>query len=450
MLDGYRLLRKLGEGHRAEIFLGLADGEPHAALKVYRPTCTVADRGVELEALTRAAHAHVLHVRDAGANSLILERLELGTLAQLLAARSMLSAGEAVTILAPLGSALDAMHASGVTHGSLTPSTVLFRATGAPVFAGFGKARLHEVGSTPAALAELPDVVADRASFARLATRILTIVTADRTRGIIEWLDSHEHGGFADDIGEELGERLFDLADAQSVRFERDDLPSDSSVPGRVLRVAETAAVARQTGMPDWLGDVVSESLDGSPLAALTARLTRHIRDVRRRVWIIAGAVAVALAVALVAVPANGERHVAPGVTEVAPSESPVVVEDSALTADDPVGAVVALLELRQRCIRDLSVLCLDGVDQAGSVAMADDVALVRSLQSDAEQQAMDALADLAAGELVERLGDSALVRLVPALSSDDGDSAHAPETQPASLLLMKGEAGWRIRSYLT
>ena len=93
-IDGYRLLRKLGEGRRAEVFLGIATGEPHSALKVYRHSCVPADRAVELEALTRAAHAHVVQLRDVASNSLILERLELGSLAQLNAARSRPTIGE--------------------------------------------------------------------------------------------------------------------------------------------------------------------------------------------------------------------------------------------------------------------------------------------------------------------------------------------------------------------
>jgi len=46
------------------------------------------------------------------------------------------------------------------------------------------------------------------------------------------------------------------------------------------------------------------------------------------------------------------------------------------------------------------------------------------------------ALPNPPAVELVQRLGDSALVFL-------------GPGTEPASLLLVKGEAGWRIRDYL-
>ena len=197
---------------------------------------------------------------------------------------------------------------------------------------------------------------------------------------------------------------------------------------------------------------MMSESLDGSPIAAVRTRLLPHLRGVRRPVWLAAGAVAVALVVALLVVPTNDEPVAQSRPAEPVPSETPVVIDDGVIVGDDPVEALVALLETRERCIRDLSILCLDGVDQAGSAAMAHDVALVRSLQSDTTEQLVDAPLDPSAAELVERLGDSALVRL-GALDSGAEDSGDQPsdagETQPASLLLMKGEAGWRIRSYL-
>ena len=458
-LDGYRLLRKLGEGRRAEVFLGTAAGEPHSALKVYRHSCVPADRAVELEALTRAAHAHVVQLRDVASNSLIIERLELGSLAQLNAARSRLTIGEALTILAPLGSALDAVHVSGATHGAIAPGTILFRATGAPVLACFGRAELHETGLTPAALGAVSAVVSDRSAFARLANALLLPHDDARVAGLLDWLADQAAQGFPDAIGEALGERLFEIADAEPVRFERDDDPPTSVVPARVGRPSaappvsrtESSAIGRRTGLPDWIDEVVSESLDGSPVAAVRARLLPHLRGVRKPVWLAAGGVAAALVVALLVVPTNDE----PAATslpsaEPVPSQSPAVGEDAEnpvvgeplVVGDDPVAALVVLLETRQRCIRDLSILCLDEVDQAGSVAMASDVALLRSLQSDSGEQVVDAPLDPSAAELVERLGDSALIRLA------DTD-APSGETQPASLLLMKGEAGWRIRSYL-
>src|SRR5690606_5655524 len=106
-------------------------------------------------------------------------------------------------------------------------------------------------------------------------------------------------------------------------------------------------------------------------------------------------------------------------------------------SGDDPAAAAVALLAERDRCVRELSVLCLDGVGQPGSAALAADQQLVRDLQAGGELPE-PWLASLAQVTVIERLGDSALVSL--------GDVA---DSEPASLLLMQGEAGWRIRGYL-
>ncbi len=101
---------------------------------------------------------------------------------------------------------------------------------------------------------------------------------------------------------------------------------------------------------------------------------------------------------------------------------------------DDPVEAAVVLLALRQRCFRDLSLLCLDNVGQPDSAALTDDRMLIREVE-DGGEFPPDGVLD---GEfvLVERLGDSALIDL--------------PEgSDPASILLMRTADGWRIRDYL-
>jgi hypothetical protein len=105
--------------------------------------------------------------------------------------------------------------------------------------------------------------------------------------------------------------------------------------------------------------------------------------------------------------------------------------------SDDPLVAVTALLERRDQCIRDQSVLCLDGVAQPGSAALASDVALVRSIQAGGELPE-DAAIAVGQPRLVERLGDSAIV-----------DLGAGRDSITASTLVMRGEAGWRIRDYL-
>jgi len=433
VVGGYPLLRKLGEGERAEVFL--ASGDDGVALKVYRPTIAFESIDAELECLSRAEHAHVVHVRDVSTNCLVLERLELGSLAHLLAARRSIALGEALTILAPLGSAIDAIHTSGVVHSAVRASSVLFRASGAPVLACFGHASSAEPGRTLAALAADPLVIADRDAFARIARSVLERVPFDRrVRALDQWLDEQSRAAFPDPVGEELADRLFDLTDPEPVRFVSDDDGSDASAPMIPSRaVAPSAAVApqepalvRSLGLPSWLG----EALESSPLTLLRS----HLAGVRRPVWMAFAVVAVALGAALLLVP-DDEPRVAPQ-----PVASASVAPDaptSSVSVDDPLEALPLLLAAREGCVRELSIQCLEAVDQAGSAAMSTDAELIESIV-DGTEPPFDAVLTTADISLVDRLGDSALVSL--------GD---VPQTQPASLLLLKGEAGWRIRGYV-
>jgi hypothetical protein len=152
---------------------------------------------------------------------------------------------------------------------------------------------------------------------------------------------------------------------------------------------------------------------------------------------VIAGAVGLALIAALVIVPGGSGAAQGPSATPSASVTAGSGRDVGPVAGDDPVAALVALLETRAGCIRDLSVLCLDAVGQPGSSALADDQALVRSLQAGAESPPVFEV-DAAQVTTDERLGDSAILRL--------GDVA---DSEPASILLMKGEAGWRIRDYL-
>jgi len=74
---------------------------------------------------------------------------------------------------------------------------------------------------------------------------------------------------------------------------------------------------------------------------------------------------------------------------------------------------------------------------QAGSAAFDDDAALVRSIEGGQTSGSIREVVD-GSVEVVERHGDAALVRY-----------ATGAESEPASALLVKGEAGWRIRDYL-
>ena len=120
-----------------------------------------------------------------------------------------------------------------------------------------------------------------------------------------------------------------------------------------------------------------------------------------------------------------------------APRLTPSVREGAVLEGRYRIDALIALLDARERCIRDLSVLCLDDVGQIASAALAADQDLVRRLQS-GEESSLPWVVSRAQLSISERLGDSVL------LTVDD-----AEDSEPASILMMRSEAGWRIRDYL-
>ncbi|GAB3606310.1 hypothetical protein GCM10027413_17190 [Conyzicola nivalis] len=468
-VGGYRLVRVLGEGRSAVVHLGhadtAADDEPRraAAVKVYRPGIPAERIDVEVAALAAVSHPHVLRLIDIatapdGRPCLVVERCAAGTLAGLVANRSSLAAGEAVTILAPLVAAVEALHAAGFVHRDIRLPRVLFRQSGAPVLAGLGHATRIEAALPPAALAAHPEVLDDRVQLARLVGAVLERVEHPGARGIESWLERAPQS--ADDFTARLSDALFDLAEAQPVRMRDDGSPPVTAAQPR-----------RPAAAVDAPGGVTVTTR----LVAAARALAVRTRGVRRGVWVAAAGMAVSLLVAALAIP-TGDTRAEPGGQQservesadtgasAAPPDGAVPGDDArgsddargndeargddargddgvapvgeVVLGDDPVAAIVVLLDERDRCLREISVLCLDGVAQAGSAAMERDAAVVRALQAGGEQTS-DAAISAEGPVLVERLGDSALLDL--------GD---VPETQPASALVMRGEAGWRIRDY--
>jgi hypothetical protein len=106
------------------------------------------------------------------------------------------------------------------------------------------------------------------------------------------------------------------------------------------------------------------------------------------------------------------------------------------LRSDDVVRAVGALLGRRRACFRERDAGCLDSVDQRNAPAMLGDRELVRGSPHD------DPLGSVTAVTLVERLG---AIALVSGAIADDGS---AGTTKPVSLLVVRNETGWRLRSY--
>ncbi len=431
-IGGYRLIRKVGHGPRADLYLAHPEsdaglGRPVVA-KVYRPEVTERSVLIEAEALSRASGPHSLPLVDlamgpTGVPALLLERLAGGTLARLLLNRTTLSPGEAITILAPLAGAIARLHSAGVAHGGLRLDAIAFDGTGSPALCAFGRASLFESHLPPVRLEAEEGVTDDLLAFERVAHAVLErLPTPHRLPAVVPsgWLAS-------------VAAHLFTLGDPEPVRFGPDERPA--VVPLRtatenpvVSGVDGVAASRPRGGLPDWV--------DVAGLRERMAPLRMSLAAVRAPVWIAAGTVAATLLVAVAAIPGTTAGATAEQLTAESSPTSTIGI-DSPVTGDDPLLALAVLLETRARCIRDLSVLCLDAVDQTNSAALAYDQQLVREVR-DSVALSISIEPDPAGLTLEERLGDTALVGL--------GDVA---DGEPASILLMKGEAGWRIRDYL-
>ena len=139
-LTGYSLRRELGSGPAGTVWQVRDRASGRNAVLKHLPHSAYPDRGrvrEDLSMLSRFRHPHVARLHEYRETDtgwiLITEHLAAGSLAALLTRRGPLSRGELVTLLAPLAEALAHLHASNLTHGSITPENVLFDADGRPI-----------------------------------------------------------------------------------------------------------------------------------------------------------------------------------------------------------------------------------------------------------------------------------------------------------------------------
>jgi hypothetical protein len=555
LVGGYRLVRRLGSGVRADIHLGHAgNADPPqeqrvAAIKVFRPAVSAESIETEITALTRSRSRHLLELRDLalapnGQPCFIFPRLGSGSLARFLDRRKFISAGEAVTILVPIVEAVAELHRVGVAHGAVNAGSVLFDNRGAPVLARFGAATI--VGDSPdsatgrslipAAEEENGRLAEDRRSLDCLIAAVLDRVeeptgaapAGDGTEGLVAsvldrpGLDRRgldrpaidrpvldrpgldrpalELSPLDERERNEIVAALFDLAPAAVIRFDDasdgDDAPTPIPArltpskpprrePPQVSRVQINQA--QGSARPSGRGRIVAlrlralaeqaagAGIDENPIGALRTRLARSIRTVRLTVWIAGGAGLCALVAALTLIPSALSAERTPTVSPAAVGESPPPAsapasarpsaasassrspsssegpagsglteegptKDSGAAGEDPAVAAVALIATRRACLEQRSESCLAGVDQNDSAAMDADRYLLRSLSAHADIPT-DASFDGMAPGLVQRLGDTAIVQFGFAEATEPPAKAN-----PASLLLIRSEAGWRIR----
>lgn len=495
-LAGYRLLRRLAAGDRADVYLAVvdglgaertetpvggtsADGPPLVVMRVYGPAADDEAITTEIEAMegddtgTLPRLIDVANVAD-GRGCLVVERISGRPLSEFLSAGGM-APGQVVTALAPIVVALGGLAERGLVHPRLAGSDVLIDDTGRPRLLGLGglsrldrlESAADRIGAARAAHAALlrllEDAAAsssDRAAFGALLEHARTALDARPFRR----------------IEDEIERALFAVAPARPV-LAAADRPARGTTPAAVASAVRVDAVvgvestpptppssARETRLgglaalaqlPPASIDDLAVALDAGPRLRLLRRASAWVRP-RRPALLTGGFVGAAALVALLSAvpPSTADDRTASGTGveqaggdaasggagegEVSALGGAAAVEERGGAAppappDDPVAAAAELLEIRATCLAAGDVDCVLAVDQPGSpIALRDREAIERGEAADMAGWDLDGIA------IAADLGD-AVVLAVP--STEAG-------REPASLLIMRSEAGWRLREW--
>ncbi|MGN6125938.1 MAG: protein kinase domain-containing protein [Humibacter sp.] len=477
-LAGYRLLRTIGRGTRGVIYLA-SDGADEVAVKAVDDGVDDESFVAETECLASMTSPHVVRLLDVSVvadrpRCLVLERLAGPTLAGLVDDRGTMEAGEAVTLVVSILRGVRAVHSAGWVHGALSLSAVRLDASGRPVLVGFGRAKR----STPVSLrndwlgvADVADAVLGRVDVAD-PQRLTRCREAVRAIGSV---DDDEPAA----VGRAQRE-LFALGPAAPVGTSRATVASAASV-GRVRPApidATTAPVgfgrdpdARESSSPHertrrrhattGVAAAALALMEHGVGATIGARVRSFARTRRRALVLGAGAAAAVTVGALLVLPPGGSPgHAEPGTSDEprrslaestpVPSRSPRAPAKGAspdtdaagstadrvgaakVPSDDPVTAAASLLTLRSECLQRADAEGLAEVEQAGSPILAADTALVAAGSHTAPVPSASQLS------LAETLGDAAVIAIAGEQSA---------ETKPASVLLIRTDAGWRLRA---
>ncbi|WP_127793380.1 hypothetical protein [Agromyces sp. LHK192] len=511
---GYRLLRRLATGDRAQVYLAVATrpGPPVAVAGGETPATElvivrVYERDVDQESIVRelAAMAKVgalpraldAMTSEDGQTSVVVERLAGVSLAELLARRE-LSPGEAVTVLAPVAVAVGELASAGFALDRLPASEVRFDGTGRPRLVGTGALR---------ALSEAVDP-GERAATVRamhLAFGGLVAEVAGRTRPadafgplqqrIREALDTRPFRPFALDVERALF-AMYRPTSVEGLELDRTDsavrpggVPQRIDVPQTFLGSTPADAAAATGGSPErkprrglWVGlrmafarggaDEVVEAIAPGRVHGIESEADRaaasKLRAVlaRRRPALVVAAIigTGALVLLLTMVPPGAGRSAAGGATgtgrvdralttDVPATGQPSPVADGTGEQDEPADAsgsreaapaadaaatadVAAgqLLERRAECFARLDLGCLGDVSQPGSALEAADRSAVLEARNGVEIAVPEF--DVAAAVTTGEMGAAWLVS-VPYRDQ---------ERRTASILVMRSEAGWRLR----
>jgi beta-lactam-binding protein with PASTA domain len=166
----YEIRGRIARGGMATVYLALDSRlDRLVAVKVMHPSLAedpdfVARFHREARTAAGLTHANVVAVYDQGWDGpyafLVMEYVAGRTLRALLEERGRLTAGQSLSVLQPIASALDAAHSRGLVHRDVKPENVLLGDDGRVLVADFGLARAIEVNALTATTGLLLGTVA--------------------------------------------------------------------------------------------------------------------------------------------------------------------------------------------------------------------------------------------------------------------------------------------------
>lgn len=497
-IAGYRILRRIGSGRRAEVFLAIAqaaeggagpgiepargaaasESAPLVVMRIYRDDVDDLSVACELDAMHSVPDAGMPSLLDvatapSGERVAVVERIGGASVAQIVHERS-LEPGEAVTLAAPVVAGIAELAAAGFVHPGLTVSDVQLDSSGRPRLLGLGA--LERLPPDP-----VEATMARRRGLEALSAYVEQVVSAVRPAGVFDDALALARASLAArpfvpfEAG--LERALFGAASPAAVSgipaIRELRIPARMLEPKPPLDVPADGAPGPTPAFAEPVSGLVSGMLDLAELPApvlerlATAADTDRIATVRQRwaAWIVArrrpllvgvllGAAALVLLLTAVpsgdgaagagesassggaaaaSAPAGATRDLASATPDGGEPTSGATAKGAAeLEAEDPVAAADMLLALRETCFETLDPACLAGYVQPGSPLEEADWNRMLAARDGGEGILP---LDRGAVEIVTEMGAAVLVEV-----------AGAADDEPASLLMVRSEAGWRLR----
>jgi tetratricopeptide (TPR) repeat protein len=152
-IPGYQILRELGRGGMASVYLAIQQSmEREVALKIMLPQLSAADPSFserfvrEAKIIAKLSHPHINAVHDVGVAGVFhffsMEYITGGDLKSRI--RQGMAPRAALAIVRQVASALAFAHSKGYVHRDVKPENVLFRENGTAVLTDFGIAKAND------------------------------------------------------------------------------------------------------------------------------------------------------------------------------------------------------------------------------------------------------------------------------------------------------------------